>query len=83
MHGDMERIALALLLLPLGCIRRGRKRLSKPRLLTVLFVGFLSSMLVTGCGERSTPVNSQTYTLTITATSVSVTHTATVTLAIQ
>jgi len=85
MHGDMGAIALGLLLIPIGCSRRTRKRLSKLSVVAVLLGGVLSSMIITGCGSSGGffRQESQNYTLTITATSGSVKHVATITLNIQ
>lgn len=85
MHGDMGAIALGLLLIPIGCSRRTRKRLGNLSFLAILLGGVLSSMVITGCGSnngffRQAP---RDYTLTITATSGSVQHVATITLNIQ
>jgi sugar lactone lactonase YvrE len=85
MHGDMGAIALGLLLIPIGCSRRTRKRLGNLSFFAILLGGVLSSMVITGCGSnngffRQAPKD---YTLTITATSGSVQHVATITLNIQ
>ena len=84
-RGDIGAIALSLLLIPIGCSRRTRKRLGTLSMVAVLLGGVLSSMIITGCGSgggflRQEPQN---YTVTITATSGSVQHVATITLNIQ
>ena len=85
MHGDMGVIALGLLLIPVGCSRRTRKRLRKLSVLAILLGGVLSSMAITGCGSNGGFFRqaSENYTLIITATSGSVKHVATITLNIQ
>jgi hypothetical protein len=84
MHGDIGAIALGLLLIPVGCSRRTRKRLSKASFFAVLLGGVLSSMVITGCGSSGYfRQESRNYTLTITATSGSVKHVATITMNIQ
>jgi YVTN family beta-propeller protein len=85
MQGDMGAIALGLLLIPIGCSRRTRKRLSKQSMVAVLLGGVLSSMIITGCGSNGRFIRqeSQNYALTITATSGSVKHVATITMNIQ
>jgi hypothetical protein len=84
-RGDAGAIALGLLLLPIGCSRRARKRLGKVSLFAALLIGVLFSMVITGCGGGSGFLRQepQNYTLTITATSGPVQHVATVTLNIQ
>ena len=84
MRTDAEAIALSLILLPIGCARRTRKRLSQVSLFAALFIGVLFTMVFTGCGSNGFfSQKPQNYTLTITATSGPVQHVATVTLKIQ
>jgi large repetitive protein len=84
-RGDSEAIVLSLLLLPIGCRGRTRKRLGQVSLFAFLLIGVLFSMVITGCGDDSGFLRQepQNYTLTITATSGPVQHIATVTLNVQ
>ncbi len=85
MHADIGGIALGLLLIPIGCSRRTRRRLGKLSVLAILLGGVFSSMVLTGCGSSGGffRQESQNYTLTVTATSGVVKHVATITLNIQ
>ncbi len=74
--------AFALLLLPIACLKRYRRR--PQRLLVWMLVGLASLGAVSGCGEGGYfSQTEQTYTITVTGTSGTLVRSTTVTLTVE
>jgi MBG domain (YGX type)/Bacterial Ig-like domain (group 3)/FG-GAP-like repeat len=74
--------ALALLLLPLACLKRYRNK--SPRLLLGMLLALASLVAMSGCGEGGYfSQTEQTYTITVTGTSGSLVRSTTVSLTVE